>query len=256
MSLVGQSKKKTKSSKKNFAGHLLTENSPFAVQEAYKSLRTNLIFSIPDNKCKSIVVTSSLQHEAKSTTAINLAIAFAQNQSKVLLIDCDLRLPTIASKLAIPEKPGLSNVLVGLRSMGETIYHMTNGFDVMPAGDVPPNPTELLGSQQMHRLMEALNEAYDYIILDTPPVCTVADATILAKFTSGAILVVRQNIATQDSVNEAVQKLEFAGSRIFGFVFSGVEDSKQKNYKKGYYGYGYGAAYGKSVQKAGNSKVK
>ena len=244
-------RKKNPSTKKmdEFEQHILTEQSPFAVQEAYKTLRTNVIFSVPGEGCKKIVVTSGMQGEAKSTTAVNLGIAFAQNESKVLLIDCDLRLPTDALKLEVPQEPGLSNVLVGMNSVDEAIHHLPMGLDLLPAGDVPPNPTELLGSEAMRKLLDALSERYEYILLDTPPVCTVADASILAKSTSGVLVVVRQNVADREVVSEALQKLEFANAKILGFVFTGVENEKQKSYrKKGGYGYGYGYDYSSASQ--------
>lgn len=219
--------------------HLLSEELSFAVQEAYKTLRTNIMFSIPEEGCKKIVVTSSLQGEAKSTTAVNLAIAFAQNNSKVLLIDCDLRLPTVAQKLGEKETPGLSNVIVGLCGAKDAIQKLSNGIYLLPAGDIPPNPTELLGSEQMHRLLDELGEEFEYIILDTPPVCTVADATILSKVTSGVIMVVRQNVAKQETVSEALRRLEFSEAKILGFIYTCVENNKSSYGKSGYYGYGY-----------------
>lgn len=237
--LIGANLKKQNKAVMNQEEHLLSEDSPFAVQEAYKAIRTNVMFSIPEEKCKKIVITSSMQGEAKSTTATNLGIAFAQNNSKVLLIDCDLRLPTDAAKLKAKEKPGLSNLLVGMCKEERAIQHLSQGLDLLPAGDIPPNPTELLGSARMTALLESLSEKYEYILLDTPPVCTVADAAILAKQTSGVIIVVRQGVSTQDSVNEALQKLEFADAKVLGFIFTGVENEKQK---KGGYGYGYGYA--------------
>lgn len=244
MGLFHKKKKKSVKELEELEGVLLTEESPFAVQEAYKTLRTNIIFSVPGEGCKKIVITSGMQAEAKSTTVVNLGIAFAQNTSKVLLIDCDLRLPTDAMKLGVSQTPGLSNVLVGMNTAEEAIYHLPNGLDLMPAGDVPPNPTELLGSDAMRELLDTLGERYEYILLDTPPICTVADASILSKITSGVIVVVRQYVADQEMVSEALQKLEFAESKILGFVFTGVENEKQKSYrKKGGYGYGYGYGY-------------
>lgn len=243
MSLFSRDKKMKVKKLDAFEQQLLTEESPFAVQEAYKTLRTNLIFSLPGEGCKKIVITSALQGEAKSTTAVNLGIAFAQNKSKVLLIDCDLRMPTDALKLDVPQSPGLSNVLVGMNTVEEVIHHLPCGLDLMPAGDIPPNPTELLGSAAMSQLLDTLSGEYTYILMDTPPVCTVADATILAKMTSGVVMVVRQNVADQNMVSEALQKLEFAESKILGFVFAGVENEKEKSYrKKRYYGYGYASA--------------
>lgn len=255
MGLFNRNKKVTAKKPDAFEEHLLTEESPFAVQEAYKTLRTNLIFSVPGEGCKRIVITSGMQGEAKSTTLVNLGIAFAQNESKVLLIDCDLRLPTDALKLNVAQTPGLSNVLVGMNTVEEAIHHLPGGLDLMPAGDIPPNPTELLGSDAMRQLLDTLSKNYEYILLDTPPVCTVADATILSKFTSGVVIVVRQNIADREMVSAALQKLEFAESKILGFVFTGVENEKEKSYrKKGNYGYGYGYASSTSTLKKTKEK--
>lgn len=228
--------------------HLLSEDSPFAVQEAYKGLRTNVIFSFQEGKNKKIVVTSAGQGEAKSTTAINLGITFAQNHAKVIVVDCDMRLPTVGLKTGIKQSPGLSNFLVGVNSITDILHHLDNGLDVIPAGDIPPNPTELLGSEKMKQLLDALTKFYDYILLDTPPVCIVADAVILTPLTSGTIIVARQNVATQDSMDETLRKLKMAGTKILGFVFTGVENEKEKAYRnKGAYGYGYDYSH-KNVQ--------
>ncbi len=235
-------------------GYLLTDDSPFAVQEAYKTLRTNLIFSVPDGKCKTIVITSSIQGEAKSTTACNLAIAFAQNKSKVLLIDADLRLPTIANKLNVPSKPGLSNFLAGMNEYNQCVHHLDNGLDFIPSGDVPPNPTELLGSGVMQQFLEALEGVYEYIIIDTPPITTVADAAIISKRCSGVALVVRQHIASRESVNEALTRLKFADAKILGIIFTGVENEKLNSYRKKGYGYRYGSSKTASADPADDKK--
>ncbi len=252
---IGFNKYEKKHAKKvdpAFESYLLGEDSPFAMQEAYKALRTNIIFSIPDDDCKVVLFTSSVQGEAKSTTAINVAIAFAQNNSKVLLIDADLRLPTCAARLNVADKPGLSNFLVGMNDYNACIRQLPNGLDFVPAGDIPPNPTELLGSAAMERLLSVLKQRYEYIIIDTPPVCTVADAAILAKQASGVALVVRQHVASRESVTEALSRLKFAEAKILGLVFTGVENEKQKSYKKGYgkggYGYGYASAHGAATE--------
>ena len=234
------------------AEFLLTETSPFAIQEAYKTIRTNIIFSIPDEKCKKILVTSALQGEAKSTTAVNLGIAFAQNKSKILLIDCDLRLPTDSLKLSARKTPGLTNLLVGMCSMDAAIQHLPNGLDLIAAGDIPPNPSELLGSPKMEQLIKDLESRYEYIILDTPPVCTVADAVILSKITSGTILVVRQGTATRECINEALEKLKFANAKVLGLVMTGAINEKTKNYHKSYnYGYGYAHSNANAQNKNG-----
>jgi len=219
---------------------MLSEDAPFAIQEAYKAIRTNIMFSIASDRCKRIVITSSVKGEGKSATAVNLAIAFAQNHSRVLLIDCDLRLPTDAAKLGTASTPGLSNLLVGMRSVNETIRSLPNGLNLLPAGDIPPNPTELLGSDRMKQLLDLLSNHYDYILLDTPPVCTVSDATILAKETDGVVVVSRQGVATQDSIQETLNQLQFANAKLLGFVYTGVKNEKSKHYRN--YGYDYGDA--------------
>lgn len=228
----------------NQTEYLLTETSPFAVQEAYKTIRTSIIFSIPDETCKKVLITSALQGEAKSTTAVNLGIAFAQNRSKILLIDCDLRMPTDALKLERQNTPGLTNLLVGMCGIDDAIQHLPNGLDLIAAGDIPPNPSELLGSPKMEQVLNQLESRYEYIILDTPPVCTVADAVILSKITSGTVLVVRQGIATRECVNEALGKLEFANAKVLGIVMTGAVNEKTKSYRKNYRrGYGYSNSY-------------
>lgn len=227
--------------------NLLTEKSPFSVREAYKTMRTNLMLSIPGESCRKILITSATQHEGKSITAVNLGIAFAENASKVLLMECDLRLPTTAQKLQLKQSPGLTNLLIGLCSLEEAIRHLPNGLDVLPAGDIPPNPSELLGSEEMHTLIQQLEQEYEYIIFYTPPVCTVTDAAILSKWVSGVVLVVRRNVANQENVSAALSQLDFAGAKVLGFVFTGALNEQQKTYKK--YGYGYGYAYADSEQR-------
>ena len=233
---------------KNQDENLLTKKSPFAVREAYKAMRTNLMFSIPGEKCRKILITSSKQHEGKSITAVNLGIAFAENQAKVLLVDCDLRMPTDAQKLQLKQSPGLTNLLIGLCALEDAVHHLPNGLDVLPAGDIPPNPSELLGSEEMQVLIEQLEQEYEYIIFDTPPVCTVTDAAILSKWMSGVVMVVRRNIADQESVAAALSQLNFAEAKLLGFVFNDALNEQQKTYKK--YGYGYGYGYGYSYAQA------
>ena len=240
MSLFTKKKKGKKAALETFDDNLLTDKTPFAVQEAYRMVRTNIMFSVPGDGCKKIIVTSGTQGEAKSTTSINIAISFAQNHAKVLLMDCDLRLPTIASKLGNLKEQGLSNLLAGMCSLDEVIQHTPFDVDIITAGEIPPNPTELLGSDAMGNLLEQLGEKYDYIILDTPPACVVTDAAVLTKFCSGVILVARQNLAQKEQINEAIHKLEFAKARILGFVFTGVENEKYGSYrKKSGYSYEY-----------------
>lgn len=234
--------------------HLLSEESPFAIQEAYKTIRTNIMFSLPEEKCKKIVVTSSVQAEAKSTTVVNLGIAFAQNNSRVLVIDCDLRRPVISSQLNVAQTPGLSNYLVGLCRAEDAIRHLSNGLDVIPSGDIPPNPSELLGSEKMQKLLKSLEDSYEYILIDSPPVTAVSDAVILANQTSGVIVIARQGFATQETVSETLEKLRFSEANILGFILTDVKNEKRRHFGKG--NYGYQNRYSYAYSSAGTSSDK
>lgn len=233
-SKMGLFNKKTKM--KDEKELILTRDVPFAVEEAYKSLRTSLVFSLPEDACKLIEITSSTQNEGKSITAINLAIALAKNGAKVVLMDCDLRLPTVARKLKIKQKPGLTNLLFGLSSAQDIVYHHPCGIDVIPAGDLPPNPSEILGSSRMATVLEFMKNHYEYVIIDAPPVGVVTDAAVLAPKVSGTVLVVRQDHASFEGVDAALNKLRIANGNILGFVLTG-SDTEKKDYSS----YGYAA---------------
>ena len=226
---------------------LMGPNLSFAAAEAYKRLRTNLAFSLADkNGCKVIGVTSALKGEGKSTTAINLAYTFSQTGKRVLLLEADLRLPNIAKRLGLKARPGISNLLVGQCSGNDALQRcsLLDRVFIIAAGDIPPNPAELLASEQMVQSMKALEEVFDYIIVDLPPVTVVTDAAIASKLVDGMIVVVRQNYGEKRAVAETVGQLKFGGAKILGFVVTGSDIQKKnyKRYKKNYgdYGYGYG----------------
>ena len=208
----------------------------FAAKEAYNLLRTNLFFSFSDDaKCHVIGVTSTIPSEGKSLTAANTAMAMAEAGKRVLLIDSDMRLPTIHKKLGFKAAPGLSNLLVGMNDVEKAIYRLEDkGFDVMPAGNTPPNPTELLGSARMEKLLNGLSAHYDYIIIDLPPVTIVSDALVCSKYLSGIVFVVRGGRATTAELGEAIRQLEFANVKILGFVYNSAEGSKSNSYSKKY----------------------
>lgn len=216
-------------------GHILTDKTPFSVQEAYKQLRTNVLFSLPGSECKVIGVTSATPGDGKSTNAINLAISLAQIGKKVLLVDCDLRLPTISSKLRIPGTPGLSDFVVGQARIEDVIWKVERfGFNVMPAGNIPPDATGLLEAKQIEPLFTAFRKIYDFVIVDLPPVNTVADAMILSKFIDGYLLVVRQKQTRHRAVTEMLKQLQIVDAKILGFVATGssVESKKGTYYYK------------------------
>ena len=216
----------------------------FAVSEAYKLLRTNIQFSFSEEgKGHVIGVTSSVQSEGKSSTVANLAYAMAEDGAKVILVDGDLRRPSIASKLGLARSPGLTNLLVSKGDYQEVIQHCAQApkVDIITAGDIPPNPSELLGSNRMARLLEELGKEYDYILVDLPPVTVVSDALAMAKVLSGMIMVVRGGVAEQKPLAEAMRQLKLVNIRILGFLYrdtdsSGAKYTKySKKYKYRYY---------------------
>lgn len=238
----------------------------FAAQEAYKLLRANLLFSLPakENKCRVVGITSSIPSEGKSTTSINLAYSIAEAGKKVLLIEGDMRLPTHAKRLNLERSPGLSNLLAGLCTGTEALRKsgLHENLHVMLAGDIPPNPSELLASERMASIVESLSNGYDYIVFDLPPITVVSDGLVLAKLFDGLILVVRRDYCTRQVLDEAMRQLEFQKVKVLGFVFTRSEvlkkSYKKYKYKKGYsYSYGsksYADASKSSSAKTGSSK--
>lgn len=233
------------------AGEVATvgKNISFAASEAYKLLRTKLQFSFVDEPCPVIGVSSALAGEGKSLTSVNLAYTLAQLDKRVLLIDCDMRRPSLFTKLPIQKTPGLSNYLTGQNGMDIIIQECQpdteEGFSVIASGRNPPNPIELLSSTKMEKAIERLRESYDYIILDLPPVGEVSDAMVAAKLVDGILLVVRQDYCNTVAFSHAVNQFEFIESRVLGIVMNGVGDGArygQKYYKKYYSKYGYAAA--------------
>lgn len=216
---------------------LPSQNSPFSVQEAYKSLRTNVAFSIAGGDSKCIGVTSPNRGDGKSSVAVNLAISFAQIGKKVVLVDCDMRLPTVAHKPGTKRSPGLSDYLVGEKSINECIFSVSKlGFAVVPAGNIPPDPTTLLESKEMRELLGVLRNYYDYIIVDLPPVLPVPDAMILSKHIDGYLIVVKSGTAEYRNVSDALKQLQFADSNIIGFVYNGkpLPSKRSRKYRYNY----------------------
>lgn len=222
--------------------HLIDNKTSFNVREAYKIGRTNIRFALPEEECSTIIVTSSWPMEGKTTNCINLAIAFSQTGEKTLLIDCDLRKPRIAKVFGITSKMGLSNALRNFCTVKEAI-HTTQyeNLSVMPSGHIPPNPAELLSSKEMQDMLTELKKEYRYILMDTPPVNLLADALLLASSASGTVMVTRQGVTDHKSLQEALDKLKFSGSKVLGFLLNDAsEDSgSYYRYNLGYGRYGY-----------------
>lgn len=212
----------------------LNNEAPFSVVEAYKTIRTNLMFVLPNKSKKTIIVSSSLPGEGKSTTSLNLGISFSQLDQRVLLIDGDMRNPTIYKKLKINNSKGLSSILVGFCELGEAIKNVYPNFDVLTSGPLPPNPAELLGSDNMSELLEVLEEYYDLIIIDTPPINVVSDSLILAPKTDGIIIVIRQGETTHEQFKKVLNSIEFANVKLLGTILNGIKFEGKYNYKYKY----------------------
>lgn len=216
---------------------IISDKTRFDVKEAYNELRTNLIFSIPSSDSKVIAVTSSITSEGKSTTCVNTAISFADIYGKTIIVDCDLRRPNVDKLLGLQNKKGLSNLLVNDCKFEDVVIKTKHkNLDVIIAGNIPPNPTELLSSDSMLKLIGQLKKEYEYIFLDTPPTNIVIDTSILVKLVDGVILVVRQQLAEKKMLQDAIKRLRFANAKILGFVLNDMPSVNQK-YTKGKYGY-------------------
>ena len=220
----------------------LHKNLEFTATEQYKLIRANLDFTLPeDEKCPVIGVTSSMRGEGKSTTAVNLSYVFAEKGSKVLLIDADLRIPSIAKKLDIESSPGLADLLRGKGTqITELKSHLLDNWFVLPSGDIPPNPSELLGSSRMENTLNQLRDMFDYIIIDLPPVNIVSDAVSISSLISGMIIVIREEYTEKKELERCFRQLKLSNVNVLGCVMNeakteGKSYGKYKKYK--YYKY-------------------
>jgi capsular exopolysaccharide synthesis family protein len=197
--------------------------------ESFRTLRTNLLFSSAVQSMREVIVTSSAPSEGKSTTAANLAVAFAQQGQRVLLVDCDLRRPQVHLVFGFPQIPGLTTALMGGASPAELVHGTAvENLAVLTAGPTPPNPAELLGGARMRDLLDRLSESYELIILDTPPVLVASDAAILSRHAGGTLLVVRAGKTQAAALREALQQLAHVGTRVIGTVLNDPDGAVAK----------------------------
>ena len=226
-------KKRDHKKKKNEAVSLVTLVDPTSpVAEQYRTIRTNIKFaSSVDQQIKTLVVTSSGPDEGKSFVAANLAVAFAKAGQKVLLVDDDMRKPTMHRTFQLPNQAGLSTVLSTEATVAQTVQHSAvENLDVLTSGPRVPNPAELIGSYKMEQVIQEVYESYDFVMFDLPPVATVTDAQIVASKADGTILVVRENVTRKDALNKAKELLTMAQARILGVVYNGADQSKDEGY--------------------------
>lgn len=222
----------------NEAQKTLHKNLEFTATEQYKLLRTNLEFTIPEGvTCPVIGVTSSIRSEGKSTTAVNLSYVLAEKGSKVLLIDGDLRLPSVAKKMGIASKPGLTDLLMGNTiNASEFRTDLLENWYIIPSGNIPPNPSELLGSSRMKSIIEKLKGMFDYIVIDLPPVNIVSDAISVADLLTGTIVVIREDYTEKKELERCFRQLKLSNHNVLGCVLNsskseGASYSKYKKYK-------------------------
>ena len=228
----------------------ICEHLSFASKEAFKRLRTNLVMSFPqeDTSCHLVGVTSAQPSDGKSTISLNLAFSLAELGKKTLLIDADLRRASQHEKMGFTKVPGLNELVSGdsgniQASMRK--YQSSNSatsFDFIPAGEVPKNPSELLNSERMARLMETLSTAYDFIVVDLPPIGAVIDAVSVAQELDGMLVVIRENACPRGLLADCMQQLSYANVNILGFVINGAMEGSGKRYQYG--GYGGYSSYG------------
>ncbi len=227
---------------------VLSSKSSFGYIEAFKALRTNMTYLLEETgRGHVIMITSSIPGEGKSNISVNLAITLAQDNKKVILIDCDLRKGTLHRYLNVPPTAaGLSSVLTGETGLTETVYKLSYGFNFMPVGALPANPSELIGSRKMSKMLSELSKQYDYVICDTAPVNAVADTSVLCRYVDGVILVVSHNEVTRNTVLAAKEQLEASNANILGVVLNkydskitGADSSNYYSYYN-YSNYGYG----------------
>ncbi len=212
----------------------LTNNKSVAA-EAYRTLRTNIKFSSYDEEMRVITITSSRPGEGKSTVASNIAITFAQNGNKVLLIDADLRRPTIHKKFKLPNSQGIVNAIMDHDMLNSVIHKdIIPGLDIITSGVIPPNPSELLGSRKSQALIEKLKGFYDIIIFDSPPLLAVTDAQVLSSISDGTVLVTQYGVTKKDELIQAKELLEKVKGNILGVVLGQVPADDSKYYQYSY----------------------
>lgn len=215
------------------AAAILNNDTPFHVKEAYKALRTNIMFSLPEEGCKVVAVTSPLPADGKSVTAFNLSVTFSQTGNRVLLIDGDMRRSNIRLIEPCDINIGLSEVLARFAGLEDAIVQTSHdNLSIIYGGDIPPNPAELLSSDMMKKILDDLRSRFDYIFIDMAPINVVTDAAVVSGLINGVILVVRHNVSRREDLLEAVRRLRFVNAKILGAVINNKEfQTKSKYYR-------------------------
>lgn len=231
---MGLFKKKKFVDNRDYIGFVVEQKPKSVAAEAYRTLRSNIQYSSFDKEMQTLVITSAEMAEGKSTVAGNIALSFAQDERKVILLDCDLRKPSVHKNFKVSNVVGVSEVLLGKVTLEDAIQKRNDNFYFLTSGKIPPNPSEMLGSSSMEKLLEELKNKFDLIVLDTAPLRAVTDAQILSTKVDGTILVTRAEQTKRESVIEAKNLLDKVGANIIGSVLHAVGDARGKYYY--YYG--------------------
>lgn len=207
----------------------------FASSEAYNRLRMNLSFALPEKAGGKVIgITSAVPQDGKSYTVINLAYALAKNGNRVLIVDGDMRRPSMALRLGIPSKPGLSNMLIKQVDNAIMPIPMHSNMYALVSGTIPPNPSELIGIPEMKNLLDRFSKQFDYVIIDTPPVDSVSDPIVVSRFVDGMVVVVKHGHTQKRDIAEAMRQLEFSGARILGFVYNSFSRRQGGSHRRHY----------------------
>lgn len=235
--MFSKKKKRSKRTPSTLARKLITIENPKAiVSEQFRTIRTNINFSNPDKEIKSIIVTSSSPGEGKSTSSANIAAVYAQAGKRVLLVDADMRKPTVHHTFGLKNIKGLSNYLTRQITLEEAVFETNQeNLIIMPSGPIPPNPAELLASQSMNQLIADMTGHYDFVIFDVPPVLSVTDAQILSNRCDGTVLVVNSGEAEKAMVLKAKESLEASQANILGVILNNYTLERDHYYYQ-YYG--------------------
>ncbi len=224
---------------RDYTGKLLCKDTPFAVSEAFNTLRTNLCYSTAAEKCPVFAVTSDFSGAGKSVISSNVALSLSLLGKRTLLLDCDLRRPEIVRIFAADAKFGVSEILSGnVASEDDVIYKYNKNLDIIFSGCIPPNPSELLGSEKMKELIASAKEKYDFIIIDTPPAFEVSDIGVISQVLTGTVMVARSNYSDVDAIDTSEELIKGVNGRIVGYVVNGVDLKSGSAYyyaKKGKY---------------------
>lgn len=210
--------------------YLIKDNPTSPIAEAYRKIATNIEFSNIDNEIKTIMITSAKQDEGKTTTICNLVMVMTELKKKILLIDLDLRKPTVHKVFKVSNKLGLTDILIHKDDYKPYLHNVYPGLDVLTTGMIPANPTEIINSKALKELIKEMSKSYDYIFIDAPPVMLVSDPITISTYSDAVILAIEHGKTEKELAKKAVESLKQVNANIIGAVLNNIPVSKQSNY--------------------------